>query len=225
MFHLDLFCYPAYQKQAPPIAQWVQAFDFADQRIDFAHRVASSAVFSSQIEGNTVDLNSYLNWKHYQKTKPTKQIQEINDLIAAYQYAQNEPLTEKNLLKTHQILSAKLLIRSKRGKYRQEPMGVFGDSGLVYVAVEPEKLAENMSVFWQELAVLLQKELSTPEAFYFASLVHLRFVHLHPFADGNGRIARLFREMVFNKLFGKGFLENSFRKILLSTPRRLLPIY
>jgi hypothetical protein len=27
--------------------------------------------------------------------------------------------------------------------------------------------------------------------FYFASLLHLRFVHIHPFVDGNGRAARL----------------------------------
>ncbi len=205
MFHLDHFCYPAYQKQVPHLAEWVQGFDFANQTIDFAHRVASSAVFSSQIEGNTVDLNSYLNWKYYQKTKPTKQIREINDLISAYQYAQDNPLTEKDLLKTHQILSAQFLIPIKRGKYRQEPMGIFGESGLVYVAVEPEKLAENMSLFWQELAILSQKKLSLSEAFYFTSLVHLRFVHLHPFADGNGRTARLLEKWFLANCLGKDF--------------------
>jgi Fic family protein len=37
----------------------------------------------------------------------------------------------------------------------------------------------------------LQKKLTNEEVFYFASLIHLKFVHIHPFADWNGRAGRL----------------------------------
>jgi len=37
----------------------------------------------------------------------------------------------------------------------------------------------------------MEIELSNSEIFYFASLIHLKFVHIHPFMDGNGRAARI----------------------------------
>jgi Fic family protein len=38
---------------------------------------------------------------------------------------------------------------------------------------------------------LLKSELNISEILYHASLIHLKFAHLHPFMDGNGRIARI----------------------------------
>jgi hypothetical protein len=35
------------------------------------------------------------------------------------------------------------------------------------------------------------KEIEEIEVFYFASLIYLRFAHIHPFRNGNGRAARL----------------------------------
>ncbi len=83
------------------------------------------------------------------------------------------------------------MIKSKQGKYRQEPLGVFSDRGLVYLAVEPEYVQQQMAELFSEIAVLTSAYLSLDEVFYFASLIHLRFVHIHPFADGNGRAARI----------------------------------
>jgi Fic family protein len=38
---------------------------------------------------------------------------------------------------------------------------------------------------------LLVEELSNAETLFFASYIHLTFVKIHPFQDGNGRSARL----------------------------------
>jgi hypothetical protein len=59
--------------------------DFSEQNIEFGYSTKSSAVYSSNIEGNTVDLNTYMNHKlSKQKFKPSKEIEEIDDLVKAY---------------------------------------------------------------------------------------------------------------------------------------------
>lgn len=192
-------------KQIPVL---IEKFDFSETKSNFDYLTKASAVYSSNIEGNSVDLNSYMNYElSKEKFKPGKEIEEIEQLIQAYEFAQNNQLNEKNLLKSHEILSKTLLIKSKRGKYRMEPVGVFGKSGIAYLAVEPEFVGEQMRSFCEELDTLLNQHLNQEEVFYFASLIHLRFVHIHPFRDGNGRSARLIEKWFISQKLGKQFWE------------------
>lgn len=166
--------------------------DFSDEQVDTGYRVKASAVFSSNIEGNSVDLNSFMNsMLSEQAFKPRKEIQEIKDLIAAYEFAQANLLTEANFLHAHALLSEGLLIRDKRGVYRNDRMGVFDNSGLVYLAIEPQYVEEKMGELFSDISTLLSQEHSIAERFYHAALIHLKFVHIHPLWDGNGRSARL----------------------------------
>lgn len=188
------------------IPKLLNEYDFSAKNGEFDYLTKASAVFSSNIEGNTVDLNSYMNYE-FTKTnfKPGKEIQEIEDLIEAYEFAQTNSLNEVNLLKTHKILSKKLLIKSKRGHYLQEKVGVFSSKGLSYLAVEAEFVKTEMSIFFNEIADLIELEMSFSEVFYFASFIHLRFAHIHPFMDGNGRIARLLEKWFLAQKLGKEF--------------------
>ncbi len=184
----------------------IRNFNFSETRRNFDYLTKASAVYSSNIEGNSIDLNSFMNYElNKDKFKPGKEIEEIEQLIDAYEFAQSNTLSEKNFLKAHEILSKTLLIKSKRGKYRTEPVGVFGTSGMAYLAVEPEFVAEQMSLFFKEIDELLKSELTETEIFYFASLIHLRFVHIHPFRDGNGRAARLLEKWFVTEKLGKRF--------------------
>jgi Fic family protein len=184
----------------------IRGFDFSENRGTFDYLTKSSAVYSSNIEGNSIDLNSFMNYDlNKDKFKVGKEIQEIEDLIGAYQFAQSNPLNETNLLNCHRIFSDTLLIKSKRGKYRIEPVGVFGKSGLVYMAVEPEFVEQEMQLFFQDMDALLSDKLNETEVFYFASLIHLRFAHIHPFRDGNGRAARLIEEWFVAQKLGRDF--------------------
>lgn len=195
------------------IDRLVELFDFAEKGTDLGYKTQASAVYSSNIEGNSIDLNSYMNYKlSHEKFKPHKEIQEIENLVSAYEFAQSNPLTEKNFLQCHKIFSKTLVIKSKQGKYRDEKVGVFGQSGLVYLAIEPELVKETMDDFFVDLGVLLKKELSKPEAFYFASLIHLKFAHIHPFRDGNGRAARLLEKWFLTEKLGKDFWKLSSEK-------------
>ncbi|NLJ81576.1 MAG: Fic family protein [Bacteroidales bacterium] len=188
------------------IRDLIQNFDFSEEKNNFEYLTKASAVYSSNIEGNSIDLNSYMNYElSKEKFKDGKEVEEIEQLIKAYEFAQTNTLIEKNLLKSHEILSKPLLIKSKQGKYRIEAVGVFGKSGITYLAVEPEFVAEQMKFFFEELNELLNKKLDKIEVFYFASLIHLRFVHIHPFRDGNGRTARLLEKWFIAEKLGKSF--------------------
>jgi len=170
----------------------VESYMFESQKNEFDYLIQASAVYSSNIEGNTIDLNSFMNYKlTKQKFKASKEIQEIENLISAYNYAKENSLTHENFLQTHKVLSETLLIKSKRGIYRKEAVGVFSSRGLVYMAIEPEFVKQTMAEFFSQIAKLISEELSLEEVFYYASSIHLKFAHIHPFMDGNGRAARL----------------------------------
>lgn len=188
------------------IPSLVANYDFSENKGGFEYLTKASAVFSSNIEGNSIDLNSYMNYElNKDKFKTGKEIEEIENLIKAYKLAQNCSLNEKNLLECHKILSETLLIKSKRGKYRVEQVGVFGKSGLTYMAVEPEFVEKEMKDFFANIQELLSSDLNDTEVFYFAALMHLRFVHIHPFRDGNGRVARLLEKWFITEKKGKDF--------------------
>ena len=109
------------------IPKLIQHFNFSENNRDFDYLTRSSAVYSSNIEGYSIDLNSYMNYElNKDKFKLGKEIKEIEDLIEAYEFAQKNNLNEANLLTCHKIFSETLLIKSKRGKYRIEQVGVYG---------------------------------------------------------------------------------------------------
>ncbi len=119
----------------------IKGFDFTEKLGKFEYLTKSSAVYSSNIEGNSIDLNSYMNYEmNRAKFKAGKEIKEIEDLIEAYRFAQSNEINGKNLLNCHKIFSSTLLIKSKRGKYRTEKVGVFGKNGLACMAVESGKV-------------------------------------------------------------------------------------
>jgi len=187
----------------------------------------TGAVYSSNIEWNTLDVNSFMNHEIYEKkSEKSRDVEEINNLIEAYEFAQQNPLTEVNILHCHQLASRTLLIESKQGKYREEKVGVFGSSGLIYLAVEHEKVSELM----RELFAGIEQLTSLPvkvgwrrpggsieannidelksdidKIFYHASLLHLVFAHIHPFADGNGRLARLLEKWFLATIGGEKY--------------------
>lgn len=179
-----------YTKQLIDFTQNLESFYSSSQDLDFQYLTEASSVFSSNIEWNSLDLNSFMNAKKINKQK-NKDIEEIENLIRAYQFAQENNLTEKNFLKIHEISSQTLLIKSKRWIYRQEPVWVFSSAWLIYMAIEQENIEWEMKKLFYDIDILLRQEHSQKEVFYYASMIHLVFVHIHPFSDGNGRTARI----------------------------------
>jgi len=203
----DKPCYAEYERSVNTnIERIVGAFAAQSSEFDVGYRMQVSAVFSSNIEGNTLDVNSYMNAKLRKETRSNlKEVAEIDDLVEAYHFANAHKLTEKNFLKAHLMLSKHLLIESKQGAYRNERIGVFSDKGLVYLAVEEQFVPEQMRLFFQEIATLLTTPLSIKETLYFAALIHLRCAHIHPFSDGNGRAVRLLEKWFFASKSGEHY--------------------
>ncbi len=179
-----------YREKTLDVFQNFDMKNLENKETDFDYVFWASSVFSAKIEWNTLDLNSFMNAKEFSKSS-SKEVQEIDDLLSAYIFVKDSVLNEENFLKSHDIASKTLLIQSKRGKYRKESVWVFWKDGLVYMAVEHEYVGEEMSKLFNDIQELIGKDLCLEEIFYYASMIHLVFVHIHPFMDSNGRVARL----------------------------------
>ena len=188
---------PDYLQQIWSLATSVDTFLQHTKELSFEYLIETSSLYSSNIEGNPLDLNSFMNAK--MNSQKPKEFAEIENLIQAYDFARTHPLNEKNLLHIHLLLSKTLLDENQQGKRRNERVWVFGNEGLVYLAIEPQFVAEKMTELFADIAELLEKKLSVEECFYYASYVHLVFAHLHPFPDGNGRSARLLEKWFLTK--------------------------
>ena len=167
---------------------------------DFKFYLANSAVHSSNIEGNTVSFDTYLKSSEFNLHLKTKEITEIEELIAAYQFARENDLTLDNILKVHEILTQSILVKPERGKIRDVKVGVRSEGRLIYLAVEPEFIKQELEKLFDDISVLLKAELTITEIFYYAAYIHLVFVNIHPFIDGNGRVTRLLEKWFLAKM-------------------------
>lgn len=160
---------------------------------DFEYYIIASSLFSSKIEGNSLDLNSFMNNRGQKTTAKKKEFQEIEDLVNAYRFVAEQTLTQANFLKSHLLLSKTILKATERGKYRKSQVGVFDNTTgrPVYVAVEAELVKQEITKLFADINILMERNLSSQEIFYYASMIHLWIAMIHPFADGNGRMARL----------------------------------
>lgn len=169
---------------------------------DFKFYLTNSAVHSSNIEGNTVNFDTYLKASEFNLHLRTKEMKEIEDLIAAYQYARENELTLANILRAHEILTRTILIKKERGKIRKVKVGVRSQGRLIYLAVEPEFVKQELVKLFADIAILLKSKLTTTEILYYAAYIHLAFVNIHPFVDGNGRATRLMEKWFLAKKLG-----------------------
>jgi Fic family protein len=163
-----------------------------------------SSVYSSKIEGEDIDFDSYFKHKFLKiKFKPDY-TRKADDLYLAYDFIDNNALTLNNVQKAHSILSKNLLPKSQQGFIRNNPMFVINNNDRIeYVAANPEKVKPELDKLFHDIELLQKVELNPFQIFYFASLIHLVFVKIHPFQDGNGRTARLIEKWFLIEKIGK----------------------
>ena len=158
----------------------------------FSFYTSVASVYSSKIEGEDIDLDSYIKHKGMGISFQPDYTKKIDDLYNAYLYAQNNLLNSENLKEAHKLLAQNFVANNYLGKLRTQNMFVASDDGKIeYVAISPFDLANEMELFYKDLSILLKQKLSIEEVFYYAAYLHLVFVKIHPWNDGNGRSARL----------------------------------
>lgn len=158
----------------------------------FQYYKSVSSVYSSKIEGEDIDFDSYFKHKFLKVKFKPDYTRKADDLFKAYEFVDNNALTLENVRKAHSILSRNLLPKSQQGLIRTNPMFVINsDDRIEYVAASPEIVNPELDKLFQDIDLLHRSDLNPHEIFYYASLLHLVFVKIHPFQDGNGRTARL----------------------------------
>jgi Fic family protein len=158
----------------------------------FAFYNSISTVYSSKIEGENIDYDSYFKHRFLNVEYQPDYTKKADDLYLAYEFIFRNYLSLKNVKLAHAILSANLLPQSQQGTVRNNPMFVINsESRIEYVAADADIIETELIKLFSDIEYLLQSTLSDYEVFYYASYIHLVFVKIHPFQDGNGRTARL----------------------------------
>ncbi len=163
-----------------------------------------SSVYSSKIEGEEIDFDSFYKHKFMNIKYKPDYTKKSDDLLKAYEFALNNELTFENVLESHSILSKNLLPKNQRGIIRNNPMFVLNnDDRIEYVATEPILVKQELDKLFSDIKILRQIQLNPAETLYFASFIHLVFVKIHPFQDGNGRTARLIEKWFLLEKLGE----------------------
>jgi len=159
----------------------------------FTFYTSVAVMASSRIEGEQLEIDSYVKHKMQRMEYLPNLVQKPNDLYVAYEFAKQNKLAKENLLRCHGLLSKHLLPESQRGVYRKNEMVVLEHKTgrIQYEAAPFALIASEMNKLWEDIGALQKENLAMDELFYYASYIHIVFVNIHPFNDGNGRAARL----------------------------------
>jgi Fic family protein len=170
---------------------------------NFSFYTSVSAVFSSKIEGEQIEMDSFIKHKRFGVKYQPDFTKKIDDLYDTYIFAQQSNLNIDNVFKAHGILTKHILHTSQQSKIRTGNMFVVTTDGRIeYVAANPYIVKSELEKLFADIMQLLKSDLNIATSFFFASLVHLVFVKIHPFEDGNGRIGRLLEKWFLAEKLG-----------------------
>lgn len=123
-----------------------------------------------------------------------KEIREVKNAYAAYEkLTQIDPCSISDLKKSHGIMTKYLVEES--GEFRQGEEGVFSGDRCIFMAPPARFVPQLMD----DLFVWMKKAQNTVHPLIVSSVFHYEFVFIHPFSDGNGRMARLWHTAILSK--------------------------
>jgi len=153
---------------------------------------------SLAIEGNTLSeaqITAILDGKRV--IAPPREVQEVRNALTAYdRFDTWNPGEEKDLLEAHRLLMSGLI--DAAGSYRTGGVGVMEGSHVIHMAPPADRVPMLMGDLFRWLTASDAHPLIT------SSVFHYEFEFIHPFADGNGRMGRLWQSLIlarWNPLF------------------------
>ena len=172
------------------------------KELDTYYRIGTT-YSSNALEGNSLTLTETKILLEDGITvggKPIKDCYEATGHAKAYDYmlsmARSDDLTfsEKMICILHELFYSGV-DSEQAGKYRKHQVFI---TGTEYIPPTAEEVPYLMKQFILDLNI--KKELMHPVL--FAAFAHRQLVDIHPFADGNGRTARLLMNLI---LINKGY--------------------
>jgi Fic family protein len=145
---------------------------------------------SLAIEGNTLSeaqITAILEGKRI--IAPPREVQEVKNALAAYDlFGTWRPESESDLLEAHRILMSGLI--DDAGRYRSGGVGVMAGLRVVHMAPPANRVPQLMGDLFQWLAA------TDAHPLVVGAVFHYEFEFIHPFADGNGRMGRLWQNLI-----------------------------
>lgn len=145
---------------------------------------------SLAIEGNTLSeaqITAILEGKRV--IAPPREVQEVKNALAAYdRFDAWRPETEKDLLEAHRVLMSDLI--DEAGMYRRGGVGVMAGEQVIHMAPPAERVPQLMGDLFGWLTA------TDAHPLIVSSVFHYEFEFIHPFADGNGRMGRLWQSLI-----------------------------
>ena len=121
-----------------------------------------------------------------------KEIQEVKNAYNAYEkIAEIDPYSIEELKKFHGIMTKYIVEES--GDFRSGEEGVFNGEECIFMA--PRFVPQLMN----ELFDWMKEVKDQMHPLILSSIFHYEFVFIHPFTDGNGRMARLWHTAILAK--------------------------
>ena len=120
-----------------------------------------------------------------------KEIQEVKNAYAAYEkISEINPSSISDLKRIHGIMTNRTVHES--GVFRKGEEGVFSGEKCIFVAPPANMVSELM----KDLLSWVKKNEGIVHPLIMSAVFHYEFVFIHPFADGNGRMARLWHTVI-----------------------------
>lgn len=145
---------------------------------------------STSIEGNRLSLKQVAALNDNKEVlADDKQKLEVTNYIKTLKWVNNhssKKITEKDFLNLHRLITSGLVEENKCGSYRRVQNYVVDGSGIV---IYKPPAASKVPKLMHELLEWVTQEKET-NAIITSAIFHHQIVTIHPFTDGNGRIAR-----------------------------------
>ncbi len=150
---------------------------------------------SLQIEANSLSLGQVrdvINGKTVLGEQ--KEIQEVKNAYAAYErFSELNPYSINDLKTYHGIMTKYLVTES--GDFRRGEDGVFNGEQYIFMA-PPARLVPQLM---DDLFAWMQETKHSVHPLVVSSVFHYEFIFIHPFSDGNGRMARLWHTALLSQ--------------------------
>lgn len=150
---------------------------------------------SLQIEANTLSepmVKDILNG-HY-VAGPENEIKEVKNAFAAYDEIPSiDPFSLEDLKRIHGIMTNGLI--GNPGMFREGGEGVFSGNACIFVAPPANMIPSLMG----NLFDWMEANRTVVHPLVMSCVFHYEFVFIHPFSDGNGRMARLWQNTILSK--------------------------